>query len=131
TSCAFRNPGAARRFPFMKAGILTLMVVLALPALAQVNRNERRSLLDSDPEVVYMERTLKQPITLTVVKEAPVFSDKEGKHRLGFLKADKKVTREAMTDKVYRVRGQGTGDGIAGWVAPWAFASKDPEFVEN
>jgi hypothetical protein len=36
-----------------------------------------------------------------------------------------------MTDKVYRVRGQGLRNGIVGWVAPWAFASKDPEFVAN
>jgi hypothetical protein len=36
-----------------------------------------------------------------------------------------------MTAKSYRVRGQGTRDGIAGWVAPWAFSSKDPEFVAH
>ena len=29
------------------------------------------------------------------------------------------------------IRGQGTRDGISGWVAPWAFTSADPEFVAN
>ena len=66
-----------------------------------------------------------------MIKEAPVFSDKEGKHRLGTLKADQTVRLEAITDKIYRVRGQGTRDGIAGWVAPWAFSSKDPQFVAH
>lgn len=104
---------------------------LALPLEAQIKRQERKSLLDADPEVVYLEQTLKQPIELKVVKEAPVFSDKEGSHRLGTLKADQTVRLEAITDKIYRVRGQGIRDGIAGWVAPWAFSSTDPEFVVN
>jgi hypothetical protein len=104
---------------------------LALPLGAEIKRQERKSLLDSDPEVVYLEQTIKKPIELKVIKEAPVFSDKEGNHRLGTLKADQTVRLEAITDKIYRVRGQGTRDGISGWVAPWAFSSTDPEFVAN
>ena len=105
-----------------------------LPAAAQPNRPEsnrpeRKSLLDSDPEVVYLAQTLPKPLELKVIKEAPVFSDKDGETKLGTLKSDQTVQVEAITDKVYRVRGQGTRDGIAGWVAPWAFSSKDPEFV--
>jgi len=103
----------------------------ALSATAQIKRAERQSLLDSDPDVVYLEQTLKYPIELEVIKEAPVFSDKAGTHRLGFLRANQKVKLEAITEKVYRVRGQGRSGGIAGWVGPWAFSAKDPEFVEN
>lgn len=116
----------------MRLGIsLVLTVLLALPLSAQTRRGERKSLLDSDPNVVYLDRTLKKPIELKVIKEAPVFSDKDGKVRLGTLKADQTVRLEAITDKIYRVRGQGTRDGIAGWVAPWAFSSTDPEFVPH
>lgn len=104
---------------------------VVLPAAGQVARAERRSLLDAEPGVVYLDRAVKEPVELKVVKEAPVYSDKEGKHRLGTLKAGQTVRLEAMTEKIYRVRGQGTRDGIAGWVAPWAFASKDPEFVAH
>lgn len=111
--------------------LILLLMCLALNAGAQIERAERPSLLDSDPDVVYMDQTMKTPVELDVIKEAPVFSDKEGSHRLGFLKANQKVKLEAMTDKVYRVRGQGTRDGISGWVAPWAFTAKDPQFVEN
>lgn len=106
-------------------------LLLALPAAGQSRPTERKSLLDRDPEVVYLERTVKQPIELMVIKEAPVFADREGRTRLGFLRANQKVRLEGMTDKVYRVRGDGLRNGIVGWVAPWAFASKDPEFVAN
>ncbi|MDP3849802.1 MAG: hypothetical protein Q8Q59_04805 [Luteolibacter sp.] len=115
----------------MKLGIALISLALILPATAEIKRKERRSLLDSDPGVVYMARSFDKPIELKVVKEAPVFSDKEGKHRLGSLKADQVVHLEAITDKIYRVRGQGTRDGIAGWVAPWAFSSQDPQFVAH
>jgi hypothetical protein len=116
----------------MKSAIAFLLLLCALPpATAQIQRAERKSLLNTDPEVVYLEEMVKKPIILKVTKEAPVYSDKEGRHRLGFLRADQKVELEAMTDKVYRVRGDGTRHGIAGWVAPWAFSSADPEFVDN
>ena len=116
----------------MKPEILALIAALLVtPLAAETKRAERKSLLDSDPEVVYLEQTLKKPIELKVIKEAPVFSDKEGQHRLGTLKADQTVRLEAITEKIYRVRGQGTRDGISGWVAPWAFSSPDPEFVAN
>ncbi len=116
----------------MKLEMFALVTVLLLqPLAAQLRHIERKSLLDSDPDVVYLEQTLKKPIELSVIKEAPVFSDKEGQHKLGTLKADQKVQLEAITEKIYRVRGRGTRDGIAGWVAPWAFTSTDPDFVAN
>jgi hypothetical protein len=125
----FKKPAT---FPDMNAGIsLIIAACLVLPAAAETKRPERKSLLDSDPDVVYLDRTLKEPIHLKVIKEAPVYSDKEGRHRLGTLKAEQNVKLEAVTDKIYRVRGQGTRDGIAGWVAPWAFSSKDPQFVTH
>lgn len=105
-------------------GILAVFLTAALHA-------ENRSLLDSDPKVAYLEEIVEKPITLKVVKEAPVFSDKEGNHRLGYLKANQIVKLEGMTEKVYRVRGDGTRNGIAGWVAPWAFSHPQEDFVEK
>ncbi len=117
----------------MKLGFFALLAAcLVAPSLAEPHKAGRRSLLDSDPSVVYLDEQFGEPIMLRVVKEAPVFSDKEGVHKLGLLKAEQAVKLEAMTDKVYKVRGQGVRDGIAGWVPPWAFAmDKDPKFVEN
>ncbi len=116
----------------MKPEMFALIAALLVsPLAAQTRHPERKSLLDSDPDVVYLEQTLKKPIELKVIKEAPVFSDKEGQYKLGTLKADQNVQLEAITGKIYRVRGRGTRDGIAGWVAPWAFSSTDPDFVAN
>lgn len=114
----------------MNAGIflpLALAVALTLPA---AGKPERRSLLDSDPEVVYLVDVVEKPIKLAVVKEAPIYSDKEGKQRLGFLLADQTVELEGMTEKAYRVRGMGRGNnGIAGWVGPYAFSHPQDDFV--
>ncbi len=116
--------------PHMKLAMrLLIAACLVLPLSAESKRGTRKSLLDTDPDVVYLDQTMTKPIDLKVIKEAPVFSDKEGKIRLGTLKANQTARLEAITDNIYRVRGQGTRDGIAGWVAPWAFTSKDPQFV--
>ena len=117
-------------FPLMNRVTLLIVACLALPLAAEI-RPARKSLLEADPDVIYLDQTLKKPIDLKVAKDAPVFSDKEGKSRLGTLVAGQSVRLEAMTDKVYRVRGQGTREGIVGWVSPGAFAITDPDFVSR
>ena len=114
----------------MKAILLLLVAAFVLPLNAEIKR-ERKSLLNSDPGVVYLEELVDPPIKLKVIKEAPVYADKEGNRRLGYLKANQSVTLEGMTEKVYRVRGQGTHNGIAGWVAPWAFSHPEKDFVDK
>ena len=108
-----------------------MVLLLLLPLSAQSKLGERKSLLDSDPRVVYLTDMPDKQIVLTIVKDAPVYSDVDGKVKLGVIKADQKVKIEAITDKAYKVRGKGTIDGISGWVGPWAFSSNDPKFVEN
>ncbi len=111
--------------------LLCCALFLTLPLTAQTKRGERKSLLDNDPRVVYLSEMPDKQIELMIIKEAPVFSDVDGKNKLGTIMANQKVKIEAITDKAYKVRGRGARDGIAGWVGPWAFASKDPQFVEN
>ncbi len=116
----------------MKAALVSaLLLSFFLPAAAQVKKGERKSLIDRDPDVIHLAEHVAKPIELRVIKEAPVYSDKNGKNRLGMLKSDQTVVLEAMTDRAYKVRGEGTYHGISGWVGPHAFASKDPDFVEN
>ena len=116
--------------PAMRPAMAILFTcLLAIPLDAQVKRTPRKSLLDSEPSVVYLEQASVKPLELKVIREAPVFSDKEGKHQLCTLAANQVARIEAITDKVYRVRGMGTRGGIAGWVAPWAFSPNDPEFA--
>ncbi len=107
---------------------LLLSAAFVLPVEAEIKR-ERKSLLNSDPEVVYLEEIVDPPIKLKVIKQAPVYADKEGNRRLGYLQANQTVNLEGMTEKVYRVRGKGTRNGIAGWVAPWAFSHPQEDFV--
>jgi hypothetical protein len=115
--------------PMRPAFAILFTCALALPLDAEVKRTPRKSLLDSEPGVVYLEQASVKPLELKVIREAPVFSDKEGKHQLGTLVANQTARIEAITDKVYRVRGMGRREGIAGWVAPWAFSPNDPEFT--
>lgn len=104
-----------------------LLVLLALCATAPA----QRSLLDSDPEVIYLANHVDRPVELRIIKEAPIFSDKEGKRRLGTVSTEQKVVLEAMTDRAYKITARTGGNKVNGWVAPWAFASKDPGFVDN
>jgi hypothetical protein len=114
----------------MKSGILPLLPIAFALCFPTEARAERKSLLDSEPGVIYLADVVEAPIKLKVIKEAPVFSDKEGKIRLGYLKADQTVELEGMTEKAYRVRGQGrTNNGIVGWVGPHAFSHPQEDFV--
>ena len=116
----------------MKAVLLSsLLLSLVLPASAEIRRAERKTLIDRDPDVIHLAEHVKNPIELRVIKEANVFSDKNGQIKLGVLEADQTVVLDAMTAKAYKVRGKGGKNGVVGWVGPQAFASKDPEFVEN
>ena len=106
---------------------LILLLAGALVASAQ----QRRSLLDSDPEVVYLADHLDRVVELRIIKAAPIYSDKEGKRPLGSVTPGQVVELQAMTERAYRVSARTNGNKVVGWVAPWAFASKDPDFVEN
>lgn len=99
--------------------------------VAQSRITERQSLLQDDPEVVYLKTSASDAVKLHVVKPAPVFSDKDGKNRLGTLLENQTVTLEALAPRCYRVRGKGRTDGIVGWVAPWAFSTAEPEFQKR
>lgn len=121
--------GRGHIFPIMKLLAMCLLCISLAPQVGAQIGNSRKSLLDSDPEVIYLSEIVDAPIKLKVIKQAPVYSDKEGTIRVGFLKADQTVTLEGMTAKVYKVRGEGTRNGLAGWVAPWAFSHPQEDFV--
>lgn len=113
----------------MKSAFVVFFAALLMLPLAA--KNERKSLLDSEPDVIYREDFAKDRIDLLVVKSVVVFATKEGGRQLGTIPEGRKVEFLGMTDKAYRVRGEGVHAGVAGWVSPQALGSKDPEFVEN
>ena len=101
-----------------------MLLGMAFSAAAQ-------SRLEAKPDVVELADHLDKPVRLTVITDARVFGDKDGKTRLGTLVKDQIVTLEFMTDRAYKVRGKGAHNGIAGWVSPKAFSSADPDFEKN
>jgi hypothetical protein len=115
----------------MKSAISVLLSLALTLVTHGQTKKDKESLLDSVPGVVYLNQVFENPVKLNVIEQAQVFSDKDGNHRLGFLKADQIVELEGMTERAYRVRGQGTTDGIAGWVSPKAFSHSDKDFVEK
>lgn len=118
----------------MKAALLILaLLTCGLSANALAQRQTARSPLANEPGAVYLEPVLAEPLKLTVAREAPVFSDVRGRHRVGFLRADQEVVIEAITDRAYRVRGSAAGsvNDVAGWVGPWAFTGENPTFVDD
>ena len=80
--------------------VSALLLSLFLPASAQTKRPERKSLLDREPDVIHLAEHVKNPIELRVIKEATVFSDKNGKNKLGALVADQVVADRVVADRV-------------------------------
>lgn len=110
---------------------LSWALLLVLPVSAQANKNATKTGIDRDPDIVHLADFTDEAVELLVVKEAPVYATKTGARQLGVLQTGQKVVVEAMTAKAYKVRGRGQKHGVSGWVAPWAFASEDPDFVAN
>lgn len=108
----------------VSAGILA-------PLDAQTNRTDRRSLLDSEPDVVYTEEFTDSKIELLAVEPGVVYATKKGGRKLGILKKNTKATLVGFTDRAYKIQGKATHAGVSGWVSPKVLASKDKDFVEN
>lgn len=105
-----------------------LLVMLLVPPIAAA---PRKSLLDNDPDVIYLNEHIKQTIILIVDKPADVYTTKKGGRRLGTFKTGTKIELLAMTDKAYRVKGQTSHGGVAGWVDPRLLSSEDENFIAN
>ena len=108
-----------------------MAICLAAPAGAEVRKAPTRSLIDSDPDVVYVEEFTSEEIELLVVKTGAVYATKAGKRKLGHLKLDSKATLVGFDERAYKIRGTAQHGGVSGWVSPKALASKDKDFVEN
>lgn len=115
--------------PILGAAVL-LAAVTSLPLQADI-KPANNSLLNSDPEVVYVEEFTDREIELLVVKPALVYATKKGGRKLGTLKVNSKVTLLGFTENAYKVRGSATHGGVSGWVNPKLLGSKDKDFVEN
>lgn len=108
-----------------------ILIAFAFSLLSPLAAAPRKSLLDSDPDVIYLKDHVEKTITLLTAQPATVYSTKNGSRRLGAFKANTKVELLAMTEKAYRVKGQASHGGVIGWVDPKLLASKDKNFITN
>ncbi len=100
-------------------------------ALSLSTQAERRSLLNNDPNILYIKESLGKQINFLVGTTAKVYSSKTGGRQLGIYKAGTKVELIEITDKVYRVKGQATHGTVSGWVNPRNLLSKDVDFIDD
>jgi hypothetical protein len=113
------------------SAILILSSGWALPVHADPRKPERKSLLDSDPEVVYTEEFTDKEIDLLAIEEGTIYATHKGGRKLGVLKLNSKARLVGFTDRAYKIEGEANHANVAGWVSPKALASKDKDFVEN
>lgn len=110
---------------------LLCSLFIAIPVQGDTRKSGKKSLLNDDPDVVYVEEFTDKKIELLVVKPGYVFSSKKGGSKRGVLKVDSKVTLLGITEKAYKIRGVTKKGGVSGWVSPKALGSKDKDFVAN
>jgi len=116
----------------MKQLTLHIALFLAAAILLPVTAAPRRSLLDDDPDVIYINEHLDRTIHLTVAKPAAIYSTKNGGRKLGTFPANTKVELLAIGgENAYRVKGKAKHSVVSGWVSPKLLTSKDKNFIAN
>jgi hypothetical protein len=104
---------------------------LAISLLSPLSAAPKKSLLNNDPDVIYLSEHIDHPVHLLIAKPTTIYATKKGGRRLGTFKINTKVELLAMTEKAYRVKGQASHAGVTGWVDPQLLASKDKNFIAN
>jgi hypothetical protein len=105
-----------------------LMIALILP----VSAAPRKSLLNNDPSVIYINEHLDRAIFLKVAKPAEIFATKNGGRKLGTFPVNTKVELLAIGGQnAYRVKGKAKHNTVSGWVSPQMLTSFDKNFIAN
>jgi len=112
--------------PTLHALIFFLVTTVAITAAP------RKSLLNNDPDVVYLENHLDHKLYLTVAKPAAVYATKNGGRKLGVFPANTKVELLAIGGELaYRVKGKAKHSLVSGWVSPKFLTSTDKDFIAH
>ena len=119
-------------YHLMKPSHLCYSALLIASLLLPVSAAPRKSLLDTDPDVIYLNQHLDRTIHLMVAKPAEAFSTKNGGRKLGTFPVNTKVELLAIGGgNAYRVKGKAKHSVVSGWVSPKLLASKDKDFIAN
>lgn len=111
--------------------ISTLSLGLLAPLSAAPDL--KKSGLDDDPSLVYLEHYTSMPIKFLLIEDTALYASKTGKNsrKLGTLASGSSVQLLAMNENAYRISGKSKYGLLKGWVSPKSLASQDPKFVEN
>ncbi len=82
-----------------------------------------------EPGAIYLEDFAKHSVKIGVVADAPIFFQPDKVRSLGVLRAGQTVELQAVSDTLYRVRGQAQQGQVAGWVDPKFLGPLKPEFL--
>ena len=116
----------------MKQSILPVAFFFVVAILLPATAAPRKSLLNADPDVIYINEHLDRTIHLTVAKPAAIYSTKNGGRKLGTFPANTKVELLAIGGgNAYRVKGKAKHSMVSGWVSPQLLSSKDKNFIAN
>ncbi|MBT8037664.1 MAG: hypothetical protein KJO21_08980 [Verrucomicrobiae bacterium] len=107
------------------------LLALAISLISPLSAAPKRSLLNNDPDVIYLNEHVEHAVQLLVAKPTTIYATKNGGRRLGTFNINTQVELLAMTEKAYRVKGQASHAGVTGWVDPQLLASKDKDFIAN
>ncbi|HEV7401448.1 MAG TPA: hypothetical protein VGO11_00920 [Chthoniobacteraceae bacterium] len=82
-----------------------------------------------EPGAIYLEDFAKHSVKIGVTADAPIFFQPDKVRSLGVLRAGQLVELQAVSDTLYRVRGQAQQGQVAGWVDPKFLGPLKPEFL--
>lgn len=106
------------------------LIVIAM--ILPISAAPRKSLLNNDPSVIYINEHLDRAIFLKVAKPAEIFATKNGGRKLGTFPINTKVELLAIGgENAYRVKGKAKHSTVSGWVSPQMLTSSDKNFIAN
>lgn len=113
--------------------VVTIGLAMTTPSAQALPADDKKSLLDNDPDVIYLNQYLAKPIKFIAIDYANAYSSKKGKtsRKLATFKPGDELELVAMTANAYRVSGKGKHGKVTAWVSPKTLANKDPKFVAN
>lgn len=109
----------------MKAFILFFL--LASFCLGQATRS-KKSGLNTDPDVIYVDEITPETLRFKVAKEYPVYLTKSGKQRIGTTKVGSVCELIGFNLKAFKIKGHAKHSRITGWVSPQALVCDDADF---
>ncbi len=89
------------------------------------------SSLPRETGAVYLEDFEVRPVRLVIAADAAVYTKPGDGKFLGTIRKGSAVELLAIADTAYRVRGQATQGGVAGWVDAQGVSALKPEFIES